>query len=86
MSLHTVDILPILLRTTGLLAFSVLADPRCRAAYALVLVQGILIVRLSVPVPWGGRMLMIAPPASSSQSRDESTAFLDRRPPATLAR
>ena len=86
------EFLPILLRTTGLLALSVLAvrvvlgrlrpasPSLCRAAYALALVQGILIVRLSVPVPWSGRM-MSAPTAPSSLSRDEPTSLPDRGAP-----
>ena len=61
------ELVPILLRTSGLLALSVLvvrallgrlrpASPALwRIACVLALLQGVLIVQFSVPVPWLGR-------------------------------
>ncbi len=95
MSLRADEILPILLRTTGLLALSVLAvrvvlgrfcpaSPALyRAAYALALLQGILIVRLSIPLPWGGGLMTSDSHAPSSLSRDEPTAFPAMTPTTT---
>src|SRR5439155_15024795 len=64
MNLGTDELVPILARTTGLLTLSVLAlralpgafrpaSPALwRLACALALLQGVLIVRFAVPVPW----------------------------------
>jgi hypothetical protein len=86
MNLGTDELILILLRTTGLLTLSVLsvrallgrlrpaAPALWRIACALALVQGVLIGRLSVPVPWAGRMTSAAPPAPSSMAKAQPEA------------
>ncbi len=84
MNLDTGELLRILLRTTGLLAMSVLvvrallgrlcpASPALwRVACVLSLLQGILIVRVSVPVPWVAAQRSAG--ASSSSTKAELAA------------
>jgi hypothetical protein len=75
MNLGADGLVPILVRTTALLTLSVvavrallgrvrLASPALwRLACVLALLQGVLIVRFSVPVPWAGRITSHAAPA-----------------------
>jgi WD40 repeat protein/beta-lactamase regulating signal transducer with metallopeptidase domain len=91
MNLTTDELVPILFRTTALLALAVLvvrallarrrpASPALwRVACVLSLLQGVLFVRLSVPVPWAGKTM--AATSSFTKAERQATAPAPRPTP-----